>query len=156
MHFALGQYPCDGNFTKHSHFLAITFVNINWDHPISFWGFIWGIHSVFVSFLWIAYSFWAFIVILHTQKEGYYVALEKSSTCVYITSQLAELQIKWNSRRRNSDCCVRFLVSSSSKKSWHIAYYSAAHDEESFLHFHIYIGVYVIEHTYTRLPNFYY
>ena len=58
--------------------------------------------------------------------------------CVYITSQLAELQIKWNSRRRNSDCCVRFLVSSSSKKSWHIAYYSAAHDEESFLHFHIY------------------
>ena len=32
--------------------------------------------------------------------------------CVYITSQLAELQIKWNSRRRNSDCCVRFLVSS--------------------------------------------
>ena len=53
----------------------------------------------------------------HTYECTHSKKMAATLLCVYITSQLAELQIKWNSRRRNSDCCVRFLVSSSSKKA---------------------------------------
>ena len=77
--------------------------------------------------------------------------------CVYITSQLAELQIKWNSRRRNSDCCGRFLVSSIAvKKLAYSILLSRAWWRKLFYIFIYIVVVYVIEHTYTRLPNFYY